>query len=93
MIQELIKNRDELFTEIKSSKKLLDRLYYAKARWREERYYEDFKEYIEFAKKQFADTNFELMRMTKGFKITLKHKSGTQCELHLLATKFTFRII
>ena len=40
-----------------------------KERWQDEREYEDFKDYIEEAKKRFEKIGFKLVKMTKSFNL------------------------
>ena len=84
--------QQKLFKEINEQKEVIKSLYYAKARWAYEREYEDFEEYIKYAKEAFKKTNFEVISMNKQFKITLKHKVGTYCELKLGAKSYSFGV-
>ena len=48
-------------------------LWYLKDRWQDEREYEDFADYIQKVKEFVEEKGFTFVKMTKGFKITIKH--------------------
>jgi len=48
-------------------------LWYLKDRWQDEREYEDFADYIQKVKEFVEKKDFIFIKMTKGFKITIKH--------------------
>jgi len=50
------------------------RLFYLYDRWQDEKEYEDFADYIEHAKEFIEEYGLVFVKMTKGFKITMKHK-------------------
>tara|TARA_R110000787_G_scaffold284337_1_gene397912 strand:- start:763 stop:1047 length:285 start_codon:yes stop_codon:yes gene_type:complete len=50
------------------------RLFYLHSRWQDEKEYEDFADYIENAKEFIEENDLVFIKMTKGFKITMKHK-------------------
>tara|TARA_R110000751_G_scaffold31347_3_gene79975 strand:- start:172 stop:456 length:285 start_codon:yes stop_codon:yes gene_type:complete len=49
------------------------RLFYLYDRWQDEKEYEDFADYIEQAKNFITDFGLVFVKMTKGFKVTVKH--------------------
>ena len=49
------------------------RLFYLYDRWQDEKEYEDFADYIEHTKKFIDEHGLTFVKMTKGFKITMKH--------------------
>jgi len=49
------------------------RLFYLYDRWQDEKEYEDFADYIEQAKDFIVDFGLVFVKMTKGFKVTVKH--------------------
>ena len=49
------------------------RLFYLHSRWQDEKEYEDFADYIENAKEFIEENDLVFIKMTKGFKITMKH--------------------
>lgn len=60
----------------------IETLFYLEDRWQDEKEYEDFAEYIKVAKKLFDGTGYEFMRLTRGFKITVR-KDGTTFRIGL----------
>ena len=48
-------------------------LFYLYDRWQEEKEYEDFADYIENAKKFIEKNGLVFVKMTKGFKVIVKH--------------------
>tara|TARA_R100001369_G_C3223940_1_gene150665 strand:+ start:54 stop:338 length:285 start_codon:yes stop_codon:yes gene_type:complete len=51
------------------------RLFYLHSRWQDEKEYEDFADYIENAKEFIEENDLVFIKMTKGFKITMKHNN------------------
>jgi len=49
------------------------RLFYLYDRWQDEKEYEDFADYIEQAKNFITDFGLVFVKMTKGFKVTVRH--------------------
>ena len=49
------------------------RLFYLYDRWQDEKEYEDFADYIEQAKNFITDFGLVFVKMTKGFKVTIRH--------------------
>ena len=49
------------------------RLFYLYDRWQDEKEYEDFADYIEQAKNFIVDFGLVFVKMTKGFKVTVRH--------------------
>ena len=47
-------------------------LEYLRDRWQDEKHYEDFADYIEEAKKFIEASGFAFVKLTEGFKITMK---------------------
>ena len=66
------------------------RFYYLKARWQEEKEYEDFDEYIKIFKDIFKKYDLEEMVITKAFKITVK-KLGWKTYFGLNYNGITFK--
>lgn len=49
------------------------RLFYLYDRWQDEKEYEDFADYIEQAKNFITDFGLVFVKMTKSFKVTIRH--------------------
>ena len=49
------------------------RLFYLYDRWQDEKEYEDFADYIEQAKNFIVDFGLVFVKMTKSFKVTVRH--------------------
>jgi len=49
------------------------RLFYLYDRWQDEKEYEDFADYIEHTKNFIEEHGLAFVKMTKGFKVTIKH--------------------
>jgi hypothetical protein len=49
------------------------RLFYLYDRWQDEKEYEDFADYIEQAKNFITDFGLVFVKMTKSFKVTVRH--------------------
>ena len=51
----------------------IGRLFYLYDRWQDEKEYEDFADYIEQAKNFIVDFGLVFVKMTKSFKVTVRH--------------------
>jgi hypothetical protein len=49
------------------------RLFYLYDRWQDEKEYEDFADYVKQAKNFIEGFSLVFVKMTKGFKVTVKH--------------------
>ena len=62
----------DLFDFLKASTALVDKIYYLKFRWLDEREYEDFKDYKKGVEELFKNSAYEVVSVSKTFNIELK---------------------
>lgn len=66
-----------------------ERVYYLKARWNDEREFEDFAEYVDAMKAVFADLNgFEVINVNKRMTITVVSDCGVLLKAVFGANKY-----
>ena len=76
MKNEQIKN--EAVSIIKN-KNVVFPLFELRARWKEEKDFEDFNEYIDAVKTKVKEQGYKFVKLTKTFSLTLEGKIATYC--------------
>ena len=80
---------DNLVKFIDVNDEIMGKLFRLKYRWLDEREYEDFEDYKKEIKKIFENTIYVILKITKGFKITLTERhSSIDLNLTILTNKW-----